>query len=86
MCRRGGVCQPPRSWQSGKPPRGAVALGTTAPCVTQDRRRTYDRGLEALDDALLGLKVAWQNRPLAEALGEAIEKLLERNLLAIVEE
>jgi hypothetical protein len=65
------------------PPAGISRKGAFG---TQDRRRTYDRGLEVLDDVLLGLKVAWQNRPLTEALGEAIEKLLERNLLAIVEE
>lgn len=51
---------------------------------TQDRRRTYDRGLEALDDPMLLVRVPWRSRALSEALDEAIEKHFRRCLFALL--
>jgi ATP-dependent Clp protease ATP-binding subunit ClpA len=65
------------------PPQGITRKGAIG---TQDRRRTYDRGLAVLDDARLAQRVAWQNRPLAAALAEALETHLRRCLRSLLEE
>jgi ATP-dependent Clp protease ATP-binding subunit ClpA len=65
------------------PPPGITRKGAIG---TQDRRRTYDRGLALLDDARLLVRVSWQNRPLAAALAEAIEANLRRCLHSLLQE
>ena len=53
---------------------------------SQDRRRTYDRGMEVIDDVLLGERFAWQPRALRDVLAEAVERLLQRRLVGVLEE
>jgi ATP-dependent Clp protease ATP-binding subunit ClpC len=65
------------------PPLGITRRGAIG---SQNRRRTYDRIQDVLDDVLLQEKLPWQNRPLAIVLAGAIEKRLQRNLLALVQE
>ena len=65
------------------PPMGITRRGAIG---TQPRRRTYDRGLEALDDALLAEKLPWQNGPLAQVLAEAVGRHLRRAMLVLLEE
>jgi hypothetical protein len=65
------------------PPPGVSRRGAVG---TQPRRRTYDRGRELLDDALLGTTLPWPNRPLRLALAEAADAHLRRATLALLEE
>jgi hypothetical protein len=65
------------------PPPGITRRGAIG---TQPRRRTYDRGMEILDDAALAAKLPWQNQPLPEVLAAAITLRLRRAMLALLEE
>ncbi|MBL8797666.1 MAG: ATP-dependent Clp protease ATP-binding subunit [Planctomycetia bacterium] len=65
------------------PPPGITRKGAIG---DQDRRRAYDCNQEIIDDLLLGEKLPWQNQPLAEALAAAIEQLLQRRLLGLLDE
>ena len=64
------------------PPLGITRRGAIG---SQNRRRTYDRIQDVLDDVFLQEKLPWQNRPLAAVLGEAIQERLQRNLLALLQ-
>src|SRR5262249_35173560 len=57
------------------PPSGITRRGAIG---SQPRRRSYDRGLEVLDDVRLAAKLPWQGRPLDEALADAITRQLRR--------
>jgi ATP-dependent Clp protease ATP-binding subunit ClpA len=65
------------------PPAGIARRGTIG---TQNRRRSYDRGLQVLDDHVLEKKMPWQSRPLPAVLAEAMEERLRRNLLGLLDE
>jgi ATP-dependent Clp protease ATP-binding subunit ClpC len=65
------------------PPPGITRKGAIG---TQERRRTYDQRQETIEDALLGERLAWQNQPLADVLAEALEQLLQRRLLGLLDE
>src|SRR5262249_1712261 len=69
-------------WAAYLPPVGITRRGAIG---TQPRRRTYDRGQEALDDAQLEAKVPWEDA-LSDALAEAIRQGLRRRMLALLEE
>jgi ATP-dependent Clp protease ATP-binding subunit ClpA len=65
------------------PPAGIARRGALG---GQNRRRTYDRVAQAVEDALLNTKVLWQTQALAAVLGQLIEDRLQRNLLALLDE
>ena len=65
------------------PPAGISRRGVIG---SQDRRRTYDRVQEVIEDPRLSGRFPWHNRPLAVALGEVLEDQLRRCLLGLLEE
>jgi ATP-dependent Clp protease ATP-binding subunit ClpA len=51
-----------------------------------ERRRTYNRTQDLLDDVRLAERRPWPRRPLAPALGEVIEEHLRRRVLTLLDE
>ncbi len=66
-----------------RPPEGITRRGALG---SQERRRTYDRTQEVIEDLLLQRRLVWQERALAGVLAAAIDERLQRNLLALLEE
>ena len=51
-----------------------------------NRRRTYDRGKNVIDDVRMAVRSAWQNRSLTDVLADGIEAQLNKQLLALLDE
>jgi hypothetical protein len=65
------------------PPPDILRRGTGS---AQDRRRTYDRTQDVLEDGQLGERRPWPGRSLVPVLGTAIEDHLRRRVLALLNE